>query len=191
MLTSHQILAYFALVHKGDWQSTFESVKNKVEIEEPKVLELLNSLSTETLSILDEGYPEYWKFSLSQPPFAIFYKGDISLLNNENYRRVSVVGSRKCTNYGVNSVTRIISGLPKNTIIVSGLASGIDADVTIIADPNIQNNTHEIHIKGTFGELVTITSNVSSPDNPKTSLLAAYSAAGLLNKLSETIQIGT
>lgn len=127
MLTSHQILAYFALVHKGDWQSTFESVKNKVEVEEPKVLELLNSLSTETLSILDEGYPEYWKFSLSQPPFAIFYKGDISLLNNENYRRVSVVGSRKCTNYGVNSVTRIISGLPKNTIIVSGLASGIDA----------------------------------------------------------------
>ena len=41
------------------------------------------------------------------------------------------------------------------------------------------------------GGLVTITSNISSPDNPKTSLLAAYSAAGLLNKLSETIQIGT
>lgn len=86
-----------------------------------------------------------------------------------------------------------VNKFPKNINVSStlSLASGIDADVTIIADPNIQNNTHEIHIKGTFGELVTITSNVSSPDNPKTSLLAAYSAASLLNKLSETIQIGS
>ena len=46
-------------------------------------------------------------------------------------------------------------------------------------------------MKGTFGELVTTTSNVSSPDNPKTSMLAAFSAASLLNKLSNTIQIGS
>lgn len=86
-----------------------------------------------------------------------------------------------------------VNKFPKNINVSStlSLASGIDADVTIIADPKIKNNTHEIHIKGTFGELVTITSNVSSPDNPKTSLLAAYSAASLLNKLSETIQIGS
>lgn len=82
---------------------------------------------------------------------------------------------------------------PKNINVSStlSLASGIDADVTIIADPKIKNNTHEIRIKGTFGELVTTTSNVSSPDNPKTSMLAAFSAASLLNKLSETIQIGS
>lgn len=86
-----------------------------------------------------------------------------------------------------------VKEFPKNINVSStlSLASGIDADVTIIADPKIKNNTHEIHIKGTFGELVTVTSNVSSPDNPKTSLLAAYSAASLLNKLSETIQIGS
>lgn len=86
-----------------------------------------------------------------------------------------------------------VNEFPKNINVSStlSLASGIDADVTIIADPKIKNNTHEIHIKGTFGELVTITSNVGSPDNPKTSLLAAYSAASLLNKLSETIQIGS
>lgn len=86
-----------------------------------------------------------------------------------------------------------VTKFPKNINVSStlSLASGIDADVTIIADPKIENNTHEIHIKGTFGELITKTSNVSSPDNPKTSLLAAYSAASLLNKLSETIQIGS
>ena len=86
-----------------------------------------------------------------------------------------------------------VNEFPKNINVSStlSLASGIDADVKIIADPKIKNNTHEIRIKGTFGELVTTTSNVSSPDNPKTSMLAAFSAASLLNKLSDTIQIGS
>ena len=127
MLTSRQILTYLSYVHKGDWQLTLESVKAKENIEEEKVHEALSKISTGSIAILDEDYPEYWKISLNQPPFVLFYKGDISLLNNENYRRVSVVGSRKCTNYGINAVTKVISGLPKNTIIVSGLASGIDA----------------------------------------------------------------
>jgi len=82
---------------------------------------------------------------------------------------------------------------PKNINVSStlSLASGIDVDVTIIADSKIKNNTHEIHLKGTFGELTTITSNVASANNPKTSALAAYSAASLLNKLNKTIQIGS
>lgn len=86
-----------------------------------------------------------------------------------------------------------VKEFPKNINVSStlSLASGIDADVKIIADPKVTRNTHEIYLKGAFGELITKTSNVSSPDNPKTSLLAAYSAASLLNKLSDTIQIGS
>lgn len=86
-----------------------------------------------------------------------------------------------------------VNEFPKNINVSStlSLASGIDADVKIIADSKIKNNTHEIHVKGSFGEVITRTSNVSSPDNPKTSMLAAYSAASLLNKLSSTIQIGS
>ena len=82
---------------------------------------------------------------------------------------------------------------PRNINVSStlSLASGIDVDVKIIADSKIKQNTHEIHLKGTFGELVTITSNNSSSNNPKTSALAAYSAASLLNKLNKTIQIGS
>ncbi|WP_369682637.1 aspartate dehydrogenase [Methanosphaera cuniculi] len=86
-----------------------------------------------------------------------------------------------------------VEKFPKNINVSStlSLASGINVDVKIIADPKIKNNTHEIHLKGSFGELTTITSNVSSPENPKTSMLAAFSAASLLNKLSKTIQIGS
>ena len=86
-----------------------------------------------------------------------------------------------------------VKKFPKNINVSStlSLASGIDVDVKIIADSKIKNNTHEIHLKGSFGELTTITSNVSSENNPKTSALAAYSAASLLNKLTKTIQIGS
>ncbi len=86
-----------------------------------------------------------------------------------------------------------VNEFPKNINVSStlSLASGINVNVKIIADPKIKNNTHEIHLKGTFGELITTTSNISSPDNPKTSMLAAFSAASLLNKISKTIQIGS
>lgn len=82
---------------------------------------------------------------------------------------------------------------PKNVNVSStlSLASGIDIDVKIIADSKIENNMHEIHVKGSFGEFTSITSNVFSENNPKTSALAAYSAASLLNKLNKTIQIGS
>ena len=89
--------------------------------------------------------------------------------------------------------SQAVKEFPKNINVSStlSLASGIDVDVKIIADSKIKNNTHEIHLKGTFGELITRTSNVSSPENPKTSALAAYSAASLLDKLNKTIQIGS
>lgn len=59
-------------------------------------------------------------------PSILFYKGHIEKLN-ENYN-IGIVGSRKCTNYGVD-VTRIITKeLCNNNInIISGLAKGIDA----------------------------------------------------------------
>ena len=85
-----------------------------------------------------------------------------------------------------------VKHFPKNINVSStlSLASGMDVDVTIIADSKVKNNTHEVHVKGEFGELTTITSNVSLPNNPKTSMLAALSVASLLNKLNQTIKIG-
>ncbi len=86
-----------------------------------------------------------------------------------------------------------VTKFPKNINVSStlSLASGIDATVKIIADSKVEQNTHEIHLKGSFGQLTTQTKNFSSPENPKTSILAAYSAASLLNKLSQTLQIGS
>ncbi|ADP76847.1 Aspartate dehydrogenase [Methanothermus fervidus DSM 2088] len=78
-----------------------------------------------------------------------------------------------------------------NVAAALSLASGIDADVKIIADPEVEHNIHEVHVKGDFGEFKSITKNTVCELNPKTSVLAAYSAVTLLKILSDNIRVGT
>lgn len=83
---------------------------------------------------------------------------------------------------------------PKNVNISATLSlAGVGAEktrVTIIADPNIDKNTHTVRVIGEFGELTAeVKSNPS--ENPKTSLTAPLSAVSLIRRLSDGIQIGT
>ena len=63
--------------------------------------------------------------------------------------------------------------------------------VRVVADPSLDRNVHEIHVKGKAGEFITEAKNMPSPDNPRTSYLAALSAIRTLRNLTETIQVGT
>ncbi|QHN08003.1 aspartate dehydrogenase [Methanothermobacter sp. THM-2] len=78
-----------------------------------------------------------------------------------------------------------------NVAAALSLACGRDIDVEIIADPAVDRNVHEVTVKGDFGEFKTITENVRCSINPKTSVMAAYSAIRLLKSLSENMHIGT
>ncbi len=52
-------------------------------------------------------------------------------------------------------------------------------------------NQHEVTIISNAGEIRTVSKNVPFPENPKTSALAAYSAAALLRKIFSSMRIGT
>lgn len=78
-----------------------------------------------------------------------------------------------------------------NVAAALSLACKKDVDVKIIADPSVDRNMHEVHVIGDSGEFTTITRNVRCSMNPKTSVLAAYSAIKLLKSLNENIIIGT
>jgi aspartate dehydrogenase len=84
---------------------------------------------------------------------------------------------------------------PTNVNVAASLSlAGIGPDrtkVRVIADPTIKEITHEIHVKGDFGELTTRTVNKPFPDNPKTSYIAALSAIATLKKISGSIIVGT
>ena len=83
---------------------------------------------------------------------------------------------------------------PKNVNVAATLSLATigvyKTRVKIIADPHAENNTHRIEAKGNFGRLSLELNLNASPDNPKTSYLAALSAVRLIKKLTETIRIG-
>jgi DNA processing protein len=77
-----------------------------------------------SIGILDLDYPELLK-NIYDPPKLLFFKGNRKLLQSKEL--LTVVGSRKTTDYHLSSLQKIIADL-KNTpiVIVSGLAVGID-----------------------------------------------------------------
>lgn len=67
---------------------------------------------------------------------------------------------------------------------VSLLGIGFDkTKVTVVVDPEIKSNSHELRIKGNFGEMTCHTYNYPEPDNPKTSHLATLSAISALKRI--------
>ncbi|HOO75823.1 MAG: DNA-protecting protein DprA [Thermotogae bacterium] len=69
----------------------------------------------------DDEYPDILR-KIKDPPVIIYYKGDINLIKTHC---VSVVGTRKPSEYGKNCCRDIVNMLKKFTV-VSGLAYGID-----------------------------------------------------------------
>jgi len=93
------------------------------------------------------------------------------------------------------SAREAVKLFPKNVNVSASLSlAGIGPDrtkVKIIADPQTKSITHEIHVKGEFGEIMTRTFNKPFPENPKTSYIAALSAIATLRKICGNIIIGT
>jgi len=81
---------------------------------------------------------------------------------------------------------------PKNINVAASvaIASGVNVAVRIVADPNAETNTHEIAARGAFGEMKILVSNVPSPDNPKTSYLAALSVIRSIQGMDEVLSLG-
>jgi aspartate dehydrogenase len=93
------------------------------------------------------------------------------------------------------SAKEAVKLFPQNVNVSATLSlAGIGPEKTkvrIIADPETKVISHEIHVKGDFGEFETKTINRPFPTNPKTSFIAALSAIATLKKISENIIIGT
>lgn len=88
-----------------------------------------------------------------------------------------------------------VKGFPKNVNVAATLSLAClgpeKTRVRIIAVPGSSFNTHEVEVEGEFGKLFTRTENLPSPDNPKTSYLAALSAIATLEEALSNVKIGT
>jgi aspartate dehydrogenase len=93
------------------------------------------------------------------------------------------------------SAREAVKAFPRSVNVAATLSlAGIGLDKTkvrIIADPKLRLNVHEICVRSKAGEFATEARNVSFPDTPKTSYLAALSAIRTLRRMTEVICIGT
>jgi len=88
-------------------------------------IERLEQLGAVVITLEDDDYPPLLR-EIYDPPIAIYVRGDLKRV----YPRpcLAVVGSRRCSTYGVNAAQSLSRDLAQNGLaIVSGLARGIDA----------------------------------------------------------------
>lgn len=99
------------------------------------------SQDIQKISINEKGFPARLR-EISMPPQQISVWGTLPQKGNF----LGIVGTRRCTAYGEETVRKIIAGLaPYNFIIVSGLAVGID---TIAHKAALENNMPTIAVLG-------------------------------------------
>ena len=86
-------------------------------------LHFCNQLGVKILLHSDKDYPEQLR-QIADPPYLLFYKGDVSLLSKKT---VSVVGTRRLTQNGKIAAKEFAYNAALNgEVVVSGLAKGAD-----------------------------------------------------------------
>jgi len=117
MLTSTQILKYLAIKYNGDWKTIFDFVKDKKDIVESEALEVVDACKYGCTTLLDEDFPYDLKLNVSMPPFALFYQGNINLLN-EKRNTIQVIESTLGTIPRLESA-EILDNLSDKTIVLT------------------------------------------------------------------------
>ncbi len=78
----------------------------------------------EIVGYFDKTYPSLLR-EIDDPPIVLYVQGDKSLLNRD---MISIVGARKCTEYGYHTAVRLGQELTEcGLLVVSGMALGVDA----------------------------------------------------------------
>jgi DNA processing protein len=107
-------------------------------------------------ALQDEEYPELLK-QIKKPPTILYKKG--TYMFNKNDILVSVVGTRKITEYGKEVTRLLVSELvASGCVIVSGLAIGVDA---VAAEAAIAAGGKTIAVLGSGVDLCTPAENTS------------------------------
>lgn len=119
-----RILLYFSLKYKGDYKKIYNAIVEKQKPDKEVLNTIESKIKCNYLTILDENYPESLK-KIYNPPWVIYYYGDINLINNKNI--IGIIGTRNNSVYGKDMCQKIVKECKEyNCVIISGLALGID-----------------------------------------------------------------
>ncbi|MFI3314739.1 MAG: DNA-processing protein DprA [Rikenellaceae bacterium] len=123
-LTAEEIIARTRFKEK-DIKKLFDIVAQERLVEEQ---EFIKRFSIDTYVIGDDNYPSTLSTIQDAPPI-LYSKGALDL-SQANEKWIAIVGTRKCSNYGVTATEQIVAEIASehpDAVIVSGLAYGIDS----------------------------------------------------------------
>lgn len=118
-LSSRDLLACISYKRQGDWNKIFADLKNKdISYSNDEVRDTINKISTNFITIFDEEYPQELKYS-HQPPFVLYYKGDISLLKDIT-KNVAISGNRAPSLEAQFTLKELLSDNINKNIVIGG-----------------------------------------------------------------------
>ena len=143
--TGRDALIAQAIESHGDWNDIYRNLRDRRAIPAEKATKLLSNMRCKAVTILDKEYPPILRKDCPNPPFVLFYYGDLRLAYD--YTQVlTVVGSREPTAYARGLVQNLCAQIAdKGYIIASGLARGID---TVAAEATAKLNGKAIAVLG-------------------------------------------
>jgi len=108
---------------------------------------------------------------------------------------VELSGIKEATLLYEGPAYEAIKLFPRNVNVSATISlAGVGAErtmVRVIADPDVERNVHELFVKGSFGEMRIVMSNMTHPVNPRTSFIAALSALETIRRIASSVNIGT
>lgn len=134
-------LLYYSLKYQGDWHEIYRAVANKEEVDYETLENTVNSFQGKFITILDEEYPEKLRQSF-QPPFVLYYQGDISLLKNENIISVSCTRNPNRQDYHI--ADEVLKNDLNLTYLISSLKNDMDKHVLSLKKPTIAVLGHSL-----------------------------------------------
>ena len=93
---------------------------NNLDLDEE--MKQLERYQTRAIIIEDKSYPKLLK-ETDFAPFMLYVKGSIDVLN---FPGLTVIGTRKMSEYGRRATSQLVGEIAKKLTIVSGLARGVD-----------------------------------------------------------------
>jgi DNA processing protein len=125
-MNGRDTLAYLSIKYHGDWDKMVSAIKSHEDCEVAGAEELVHSIPSSFVTLVDRQYPESFKHAY-KPPLVLYYYGNLSLLDEEK-NCVAYIGSREASPYASRIAKNIAGDLAKKGyVIVTGLARGIDA----------------------------------------------------------------
>lgn len=117
-----ELLIYLAWKYQGDYNKIKKAIDHKEMYDSSEIQRTICRIKSKVVTILDEDYPNQL-MDLKDPPYVLFYYGDLSL--TKRYC-LSMIGMRGCSKYGKEMATYFTQKLRDDFVIVSGMAKGID-----------------------------------------------------------------